>query len=175
LGAGTIVLRTPTLADIAGVNTTRPSGINVQPLNLLVAGETNAQFEYAGIGPGSNIPTLEASPGQKTIFPEGKRADPWKPVAPIITFENPPTPIGLETNVGLYTIILDEVDGANITFPLGANEADSQVPVEPTGPTFVKPDAENKYELYIPIFPPLNKGDITTLPLGKRTPEPKSP
>ena len=70
---------------------------------------------------------------------------------------------------------LSKVDGANITFPLGAKEADSQVPVEPTGPTFVKPVAEKEYVLYIPIFPPLAKGDITTLPLGKSTPEPKSP
>jgi hypothetical protein len=40
---------------------------------------TAAQFEYwNGVDIGSNIPTFEASAGQNTIFPEGKRAEPWK-------------------------------------------------------------------------------------------------
>jgi hypothetical protein len=91
---------------------------------------------------------------------------------PITTFENPPTAIGLDTNVGLYTTTLSEVDGTKTTFPLGARHADSHVPDEAIGPTLVKPDTEREYELYIPIFA-LEEGLMTTLPFGKRTPPPK--
>ena len=75
LPAGTMVLSTPTFAELAGQNTTRPSGTSVHPKNLPVAGDTNAQFEYVSV-PGSNIPTFDASVGVNITFPDGKSVPP---------------------------------------------------------------------------------------------------
>lgn len=142
---------------------------------------TPAQLEYVR-ATGSNMPTLAVSAGQKITFPEGVNVEPWKkllePATPITkTLEKPPAPMGLETTVGLYMTTLVEVEGAKMTFPLGAKVADSHVPNPPAGkigPTFEKPEVASEYELYIPMFPAADVGVMTTFPFGKSTPDPKS-
>lgn len=111
-GAETIVLRTPTFAELNGVKTTRPSGTRVAPKNLVTVGEMLVEFENDN-ATGSNIPTFAELEGTNTILPEGSKAPPEKPIEPVI-FAN----VQL---VGLKTPTLElPVNGTNTTFPLGA-------------------------------------------------------
>jgi len=82
--------------------------------------------------------------------------------------------MGLDTKVGLYTTTFVDEAGGKMTLPFGASTEDSQLPEEAMGPTLENPEAESEYVLYIPTFAPVESGDMTTFPFGKRTPEPKS-
>lgn len=129
-GAATIVLRTPTFVELNGVKMTRPSGTRVAPINLVDVAEVFVEFENASAA-GSNIPTLDALEGANTIFPEGVKAPPENPAAPVI-LEN-------EKFEGLKTPTLAlPVKGTNTTFPFGARTPPENLPraVPEKGPIF---------------------------------------